>query len=145
MIEPCVVDPNHNSVHSQEEAQQHKEASGHHSLKHTTEHRVWIKGHDDHISFGNDHIPLNYLASRSRDFLLHRLVNTIPESCINFDTHYTTQILQTKCTSLTIFTLIIDTPWSWSSSSNNNTSSKNMICSRAFSFSRSIRSDVEDT
>lgn len=47
-----------------------------------------------------------------------------------------------KCTGLTILTLIIETPWSWSSSSNSSTSSKNMICSRAFSFSMSIRSDV---
>lgn len=43
---------------------------------------------------------------------------------------------------LTILTLSIETPWSWSSSSNSSTSSKNMICSRAFSFSRSIRSVV---
>lgn len=43
---------------------------------------------------------------------------------------------------LTILTLSMETPWSWSSSSNSSTSSKNMICSRAFSFSRSIRSVV---
>lgn len=46
---------------------------------------------------------------------------------------------------LTILTLSIETPWSWSSSSNSNTSSKNIICSRAFSFSRSIRSVVSVT
>ncbi len=49
---------------------------------------------------------------------------------------------KTNLRKLTIFTLIIDTPWSCSSSSNSSTSSKNLICSRARSFSVSMRSAV---
>lgn len=51
----------------------------------------------------------------------------------------------TKIIRLTIFTLRLETPWSWSSSSNRSTSSKNLICSLAFSFSVSIWSVVGTT
>ncbi len=56
--------------------------------------------------------------------------------------HMTPQNKTSKLRELTIFTLIIDTPWSCSSSSNSSTSSKNLICSRARSFSVSMRSAV---